>query len=308
MIYSPGRSLFIVLIAGLLAGCASTAPTLAPTVAPTATAVPTATHVPTPGPTIQPGDIERTLMVDGLERSYILHIPPGLDSLRPIPVVLAFHDVDSGAINMQLLTGFNEIADKAGFLVVYPEGIGLSWNGGGGCCQYAASINVDDITFVRQILSDVGTIASLDTKRIYAAGFAHGSSLVYRLACEMSETFAAIAPVEGFLVYSPCQPQKPVSVIHVHSLYDSHLPYAGGGHHNIPPVEKVIATWVELNGCTGSPTIDNPVKTIKHSAYTSCEAGTAVELYTVEGVGWVPDSVYPISETIWEFFAAHPKP
>ena len=304
MIYSTRMSLFIVLMTGLLTGCASRTQTAVPTT----TAVPTATTVPTPGPTIQPGDSERTLMVDSLERTYLLHIPPGLDSRQPVPVVFAFHDVDSGAINMQLLTGFNEIADKTDFLVVYPEGIGLSWNGGGGCCQYAATINVDDMAFVRQILSDLGTIASIDTKRIYAAGFAHGSSLVYRLACEMSETFAAIAPVEGFLVYSPCQPREPVSVIHVHSLYDNHLPYAGGGHNNIPPVEKTIATWVKLDGCTSSPIVDNPVKGIKHSAYTSCQAGTAVELYTVEGVGWVPNSVYPISETIWEFFAAHPKP
>jgi len=304
MIYSPGMSLFIVLMAGLLAGCASPASTVAPTV------VPSATVVPTPGPTIEPADSERTLTVNGLERSYRLHIPPGIDSLQPVPVVFAFHDVESGAINMQLLTEFDEIADSASFLVVYPEGIGFSWNAGGGCCLYAATTNVDDVAFVRQTLSDLGTIASIDTKRIYAAGFSHGSALVYRLACEMSDTFAAIAPVSGFLAYSPCEPQEPVSVIHVHGLNDTHIPYTGGGHHAILPIEQVIATWVDLDGCNTPPQVEKLQDIITHTIYTSCEVGTTVELYAFEtgGRNWPPENVWPASQIIWDFFAAHPKP
>ena len=121
------RSLLVVLMAGLLTGCASPAATVAPTV----TAVPTAT----PAPTMEPGDSERKVMVNEVERTYLLHIPPGLDKDRPVPVVFAFHGLGQEPATMELLTGFNDVANKAGVLVVYPEGLGLSWNAGEICCR-----------------------------------------------------------------------------------------------------------------------------------------------------------------------------
>ena len=58
-----------------------------------APAKPTAAPLPntTPVPTLQPEGSTRTLTVDGIERTYLLHIPPGLDSLHPVPVVFVFH-------------------------------------------------------------------------------------------------------------------------------------------------------------------------------------------------------------------------
>ena len=134
--------------------------------------------------------------------------------------------------------------------------------------------------------------------------------LAYRLACNMSDVFAAIAPIAGTLEYSPCEPQQPVSVLHVHGLADGAVPYEGGGQLDFPPIEQVIATWVDLNGCPNSPTVDNPIEKITHTAYTACKDGTAVELYAIEAGGhaWVSKYIYPMSETIWDFFAAHPKP
>jgi polyhydroxybutyrate depolymerase len=207
-----------------------------------------------------------------------------------------------------ILTGFDDIADTAGFLVVYPEGIGASWNAGT-CCGYAYETNVDEPAFIREILSDLGTIISVDTKRIYAAGFSNGGGLMYRLACEMSDTFAAVAPVAGALFYSLCQPQQPVSLIKVHGLADLVAPYTGGGEFEVPPVEEVIETWAQLNGCTGSPEVEKE-KVVTHTFYSSCNAGTAVELYTIEvgGHEWPSKYVWPTSQIIWDFFAAHPKP
>ena len=263
-----------------------------------------------PTPTLQPGDSERNVMVNDLERSYLLHIPPGLDSVHPIPVVFAFHGADAEPSEMQLLTGFNDIADEAGFLLVYPRGIGLTWNAGT-CCGDAFQNNVDEPAFIREILSDLGTIVSVDNKRIHATGFSNGAALVYRLACEMSDTFAAIAPVAGTLVYNPCQPQQSVSLINVQGLADIFVPYTGGGEFDTPPIEQVIATWATLHDCTGSAQVEKQLNNIiTHTAYVSCKAGTAVELYTLEkgGHSWPYNSVWPTSQVIWDFFAAHPKP
>lgn len=252
-------------------------------------------------------DSERKLTINGIERSYLLHIPPGLDTSRPAPLLLAFHGAGDDPAEMQLLTGFNEMADKSNFFLVYPVGIGQSWNAGGNCCGEALSKNIDETAFVRQILTDLETVVQVDAKRIYATGFSNGGALVDRLACEMPDVLAAVASVAGILAYSPCQPQQPVSVMHIHGLADLILPYKGGGAYKIRPVEEIMSGWAELNGCGGSPTVDQPLKTIKHIAYTSCQAGTAVELYAVAGAGHSWPNVWDTSQVIWDFFAAHPK-
>lgn len=254
-------------------------------------------------------DSERKLIINGMERSYLLHMPPGLDRTQPAPLVLAFHGIDDDPAEMQALTGFSEIADESNFLLVYPVGIGQSWNAGGKCCGEALTKNIDDLAFVRQILSDLETVVRIDTKHIYATGFSNGGALADRLGCEMPDVFAAVASVACILAYSPCHPQQPVSVMHVHGLADPFLPFKGGGAFEIRPVEEIMLDWAELNGCVGSPTLDSPIKTIKHTAYTSCQAGTAVELYAIEGGGhdWPSKDGWDTSQTIWEFFAAHSK-
>jgi polyhydroxybutyrate depolymerase len=283
---------------------------------PTDTTTLITTATPLPAPT--PGDYERQVTVDGMARSYLLHIPPGINGLHIVPVVFAFHGMLSGPIEIKATTGLNDIADQASFIAVYPRGTGtnggaLFWNAGL-CCGFASTKNMDEITFVQQILVDLKTIIVIDTKRIYATGFSNGAMLSYRLACEMSDTFAAIAPVSGVLVYSPCQPQQPVSVMHVHGLRDEVLPYAGGGlliPGGSPSVEEGIATWVQLDGCTGSPKVEiqKNIWIITHTVYDTCKAATAIELYTLDSLthDWVFSNVMPLTKIIWEFFAAHPK-
>lgn len=259
-------------------------------------------------PPLQPGDSERKVKVNDQERTYILHLPPGLDSVESVPVVFAFHEHGDTASAMQLLTGFDDISDKAGFLLVYPEGTGFAWNAGR-CCGAAVTKNMDEAAFIRKILKDLRAVARIDSRRIYAAGFSNGGALGYRFACEMSDTFAAVASVAGTLLFSPCQPSQPVAIMDVHGLKDDLALYEGGGDLNIPPVEQLIHTWAQLDDCTDSPQVDKE-NIITHTRYASCNAGTAVELYAIEGGKhvWPSKEVLDTSQIIWDFFAAHPKP
>jgi polyhydroxybutyrate depolymerase len=278
---------------------------------PTVAAISTSARVPTTTPvaTVQSADSERKVKVSDLERSYLLHIPPDLDLSQPAPLIFVFHGLGDDPAEMQLLTGFNEIADKFSFLLVYPVGVGQSWNAGGKCCGEALTNKIDDIAFVRQILLDLATVVRVDKKRIYATGFSNGGALADRLACEMPDVFAAVASVAGILSYSPCQPQQPISVMHIHGLSDYILPYKGGGSFEIRPVEEIMSSWAELNGCIDSPTVESPIKGIKHIVYVSCQAGTGVELYALQGEGhaWPSKDTWDASQIIWAFFAAHQK-
>jgi polyhydroxybutyrate depolymerase len=283
------------------------------------TSIPTETPAPTstPRPTLEPGELERQVDVDGLDREYVLHMPPGVNKDTPAPLVMMFHGLYTVALT-QSQTRFGDLSNENGFILVYPKGIGASWNGGE-CCGLAVQDNVDEAAFVRQILSDLKTIVTVDPKRIYAAGFSSGAILTYRLACEMSDVFAAIAPVSGTLFFEPCQPDQKISVLHIHGLDDTTIPFAGGQSIEgavppVPPVEQGIETWAKLNGCSASP--ETSVEgAIHRTVYTDCQSNSTVELITIDGFdhGWpsptgAGEKNFPATQTIWDFFAAHPKP
>ncbi len=263
------------------------------------------------------GDTTRTVAADSMQRTYLLHVPPGFSADRPAALVFVFHGVGEDGFYISTVTGMSEVADASGFLAVYPAGTAppgpLSWNAGG-CCGYAFYNRVDEPAFIREILADLARTVAIDPKRIYATGFSNGALLSYRLACEMSETFAAIAPVAGILSWSPCQPKEPVSVLHIHGSGDVSVPYSGGGINPItglpfPSINRGIAAWVRLDGCPDTPQTEW-AGIVEHTSYTSCRNGTSVELYVLRGWShlWPVSSVLPASQVIWDFFAAHPKP
>lgn len=282
----------------------------------TSTTVPTETGAEAAA-TYQPVEAQRTVLVDGLERAYLLHIPSGLKVSQPASLVFVFHGLAENANLIQQTSGFNEIADKNGFVVVYPNGSGsagaLSWNAGA-CCGYALDNNINEPAFIRLIISDLATVIKIDPKRIYASGFSNGALLSYRLACEMSDTFAAVAPVSGVLLIISCQPAQPVSIIDFHGMTDNVVPYNGGGvnpgtSQPFPPVEESISTWTQLNGCDKSPKVEQ-TGVFTSTTYSACKDGSTVELFAVKGVGhsWPSQYIVPASQMIWDFFASHSKP
>jgi polyhydroxybutyrate depolymerase len=273
---------------------------------------------PTPAATLQNGETPHTLKVNGQERTYLLHIPPGINRSQPVPVVFTLHGYDNEVYfeisDLQNMTGFNDIADKSGFILVYPSGISGVWNTGT-CCGVAVENNIDEVGFFRQILLELGETITFDPKRVYATGFSLGGMMAFRLACEMSDTFAAVAPVAGALVFSPCQPLQPVSIMQVHGKHDTSVPYIGGlggfmtGTITFPPVEETVAKWAKLDGCdTAATSTQEAIAT--HTSYVGCKNGSSVELYTIDGMGhnWPSQYVMPISQMIWDFFKTHPRP
>ena len=108
-----------------------------------------------------------TLTHDGLERSYILHVPPSYNESQSLPLVLAFHGGGGNAENQMHVSGLNQLADEKGFIVVFPNGSGrlgdklLTWNGGG-CCGYAQEHNIDDVGFVRALIAELKSEFNID--------------------------------------------------------------------------------------------------------------------------------------------------
>jgi poly(3-hydroxybutyrate) depolymerase len=66
-----------------------------------------------------PGNHTRSLRVGEQKRTYLVHVPKGLDPKLPVPVVLALHGAAMNGPMMVWFSGLNKKADEAGFLVVY---------------------------------------------------------------------------------------------------------------------------------------------------------------------------------------------
>ena len=76
------------------------------------------------------GTTEQSLMIDGHKRTYRVFVPDRVG--RPLPVVLAFHGGGGSGRQMEQYTRFDAIAEKEGFIVVYPDALDGNWNDGRG--------------------------------------------------------------------------------------------------------------------------------------------------------------------------------
>ena len=288
------------------------------------------------GEQLGPGDHTLSLAVGDLQRSAIVHVPPRYVRAVPMPVVLAFHGGGANADTMVRFSGLNEKADEAGFIAVYPNGTGrlsrmLTFNGGN-CCGQAAANGLDDVEFTRRLLDDVANACTIDPKRVFATGMSNGGIMAYRLASELSDRIAAIAPVGGPMGTKGCRPGRPVSVIHFHGTDDAFAPFQGGRGRGLSgtsffSVDHSIAAWVEADGCNPTPvTIRLPDTTddgttVTRTTYGQGKDGAEVVLIAIEGGGhtWpgreprlasLGKSTRDISanDLMWAFFQRHPLP
>lgn len=283
---------------------------------------------------LRPGDHSRSVKADGGERSYVVHVPPQYDPAAPMPVVLAFHGGGANADNMVAFSGLNEKADQAGFIVVYPEGSGrlarmLTFNAGN-CCGQAAARSIDDVALTRLVLDDLEGIANVDRRRVFATGMSNGAMMCYRLASELSDRIAAIAPVAGPMGMKDCRPGRAVSVMHFHGDADEFAPFKGGRGRgpsgtDFFSVQHSIDAWVAANGCQPAPQTTplpdraNDGTAVKEIRYGSGRDGAEVVLVVIEGGGhtWpgresrlraLGASTRDISanDMMWAFFQQHP--
>ena len=318
---------FCVLFLAMLACSRATVPpteTSRPVKKTTPAAWPSGSGTPSPAPLavlpmLNHGQSLRSLSYGGIQRDYILYVPDSTDFGKPVPLVFALHGGTGNAENFIETSGLNEVADQQGFIVVYPNGTGrlgidklLTWNGGT-CCGYAQLENIDDVGFVRSIVTKLSSLVTIDRQRIYATGFSNGAILAQRLGCEAADLFAAIAPVSGTLNFSPCNPSQPISVIEFHGTADPNILYTGGygpeslSHVKFASVPDTLKFWSSFDGC-GSPSQTSPAASIQLDTWSGCKGGSALELYTlVDGVHAWPRSPLSAAQVIWDFFAAHSR-
>lgn len=257
---------------------------------------------------------------DGLARTALVHVPIGYDANRPTPLVLAFHGYGQSAAEMRSFSQLTEVADREGFIAVFPEGTGFirSWNGGT-CCGTAIATAVDDVGFAGAIIDRLEDMLCVDTLRVYATGMSNGGFLAHRLACELSGRITAIAPVAGVIGMTSCSPSRPVPVLQFHGTADLVVPYLGNGF-AYPSVASTVDDWVMRNRCSSGPTTYFERDDVECEAWSGCANEVEVRLCTVSTGGhtWPGGLPLPLlgrttdtisaSDEMWSFFERYALP
>ncbi len=257
----------------ILAGCGEDEPT---------TTIPTGRSV---DASVQVGDTTRT---------YRLFIPYISDTASAdLPLVVAFHDSNNSGVGFQNLTGFNAYADQFGFFVAYPNSMTGDWAEGCDCSQ-ADLAGVNDTGFVRLLIEDVDADYNIDRTRVYATGYSAGALFTYRLACELSDEFAAFAAVSGPMsvpLSETCDPALPMPFLGIQGMDDETFPWEGGGQgiNAVMGADSTAAYWARENGCPGPRQQTARLDEVDDGTvvyvwrYEDCSGGSEASLIGVDG-------------------------
>lgn len=258
-----------------------------------------------------PGDYKFFLIHRGKKRTYIVHVPPSYNRRNLMPVVMAFHGGGGNAQGSVEYFNLNVKADTENFIVVYPQGTGKtlrgkvigSWNAGR-CCPSAMNEGIDDVGFIAKMIKKVKRDFKVDPKRVFATGHSNGALISYRLACQLSDTIAAIAVAGAHDSFDGCSPQRPVPVIHFHGTEDKCALYNGGkcggcfasflNQVGLPakahqwdcrPVKEYIELWRKINKCSEKWRVNFKKGNARCITYSECQDEAEVTLCTIEGMG-----------------------
>jgi polyhydroxybutyrate depolymerase len=291
-------------------------------------------------PRLGSGTHDFTLKAAGHEWHYHVHIPPKYDAAKPMPLVLILHGAGGNGIGYLTRAGWAKKADAAGFIAVAPDGLPMRpgqeanflnnphlWQSG----QLAATSprgKIDDVTFFKALLDDVGRRVNVDTDRVYATGHSNGGGMTFRLGAELPERFAALAVVASLPWIKDPTPSRPLPTLFIIGTEDPLVPLKGGesttpwGKRTTLPVAEGLAKWAKALGCPEEPKTVRDKDGVKVVEYGPGKDDVKLTAYyiTGQGHGWPGGQellparlIGPRSDKvnaadlIWEFFEHHPR-
>ena len=249
------------------------------------------------------------------DREYLLHIPENYDSTISHPIVFNFHGYGGTATDHMLTADFRTIADTAGFILVYPQGLiseegSPHWNiaeGGGD-----NKSNSDDFGFIRLLINELSQGYNINENRIYACGYSNGAGFSFSVACHLDQ-FAAIASISGLMsdwALDNCDPLQPVGIMILHGTSDNVRPYSGIDNFSLS-VDEEIQFWTDFNNTDSIPQISNfnDGNLIEHFFYDNGTLGSLVELYKINNGSHIwfnfSDGSENSNQLIWNFLSKH---
>ncbi|HMI94158.1 MAG TPA: PHB depolymerase family esterase, partial [Polyangiales bacterium] len=223
------------------------------------------------------GRSDQMLMAGGAARTFVYYAPSTLDKNTPAPIVIVPHGFTMNGAQMFDITKYSALADKEGFVAVFPDGIGAPgpWNVGQGVCGLGSAVmaDTDDQSFVTALIDFVEKDQCIDRAHVFMSGFSMGGYFSNETGCQRSE-IRAIGPHSGGTHDLSACPQmhKPVIIFHFDS--DSLIEYGCG--------TDARDKWVARNGCMMASPEVVPVEGGSCEYYKGCPADGQVAMCTFQ--------------------------
>ena len=209
---------------------------------------------------------QRMVIHEGVEREYIIHVPENLN--QDSPIVLVIHGYTGSAEGIAAYTGMNNIAEREGFIAVYPQGT-IDSNGNtffNVGYEFNDDSPINDVSFIRELVRSISQEFNLKRKKAFATGMSNGGDMSYLLACTSSDLFKAVAPVAGVLMKGlkdSCELNSPVPIFEIHgtadkiSLFEGDLNNEGGwgAYYDLPSTIDFFAERYQLTNKSVKQTI-----------------------------------------------------
>lgn len=232
------------------------------------------------------------IKVGSTTRTMLVYAPKNLGQKRPL--MISCHGSSQDANYQFAQAHFENIADTAKFLVVFPNGISNSWDISGN----------SDIEFMTTIIDTMVSRYNIDRNRVYLSGFSMGGMFTYWAMGKIADKIAAFAPISGYLLGgSSFTSSRPIPIIHTHGTADDVVSFSG--------VAACLAGWVKRNNCPATGVVTAPYPASRPSSVCTKtywgvgDEGTEVVLLENAGKGhWISsDSINGIftSDEIWKF-------
>ena len=257
-----------------------------------------------------------TIVIGDAERDYIVHVPGSYTGGTPVPLVLSLHGATTWPSLQKNLSGWNDVADKNGFIVVYP----------GASNVFFRAFGLRDVPFIAALIDRMQATYNIDPDRIFVNGLSNGGGMSYVLSCAMADRIAAVGAVGAAITMPPdlCPAAKPVPVVVFHGTADRFAKYEGGKSFvavdPFPPIPLWVGNWARRNHCSPSTRESSAAIDVTRIEYQDCTE--PVVLYKIENGGHTWPGGAPLAEwfagatndhinateTMWTFFKDHPRP
>ena len=264
-----------------------------------------------------------TIMSSGEKREYLLYVPHTYDPAKPTPLVISMHGGAVWPSAQRDISQWNALADRQGFIVVYPGAIARgprAWHMNPGPIA-------KNVQFISDLIDALKADYNIDSTRVYADGLSNGGGMAFVLSCNLSDRIAAVGLVASaqFLPFEWCKNERAVPMIAFHGTADRAALYHGGKSWAVPTplpdIPTFTASWARRNRCNHTATESAAAADVTRIEYEGCADDASVVLYTVKegGHSWpgrgppVPQwlmgsTTHSIDATslMWTFYREHP--
>jgi len=255
------------------------------------------------------GEMHR-INVNGVERSYYLHVPARLQ--RGAPLVIMLHGSGEDGEYVVPGYGWQYLADSRKnsdtLVVAGPDGTlvypdrpqsrdnSRVWNSGGPDIPPNVAKS-DDVGFIVAMIADIARIADIDRRQVYVAGFSSGGNMANRLGQEIAGRLAAISASGSTTMELRARPpSRGVPIL----ISAGSLDQIAMG-----VLPTIVTNWRILNHCAAAQTVPAPTN-VTLEVSRPCRDNSEVRSLVMQGVDhkWTTSTNEPIRLTneSWDFF------